>query len=67
MSSASQDEAAFEDLVRQLTENEVAVASPPPKAVPARRQSLDLQQLLPMAPAPAAKLEQPPGPAQEDS
>ena len=67
MLSASQYEAAFEDLVRQLDENEAAAASPPPKAAIARRQSLDLQQLFPMAPAPVAKLEQPLSPPQGGS
>ena len=67
MLSASQDGAAFEDLVRQLDENEAAAASAPPKAAPARRQSLYSQQLLPTARVPVAKLEQPLGPAQEES
>ena len=47
MLSASQDGAAFEDLVRQLDENEAAVASPPPKAAPLREAVLGFAAAFP--------------------
>ena len=66
MVSASQDEAAFEALVRQLADDEAAVASAPQKMAPASRQLLNLQPAMPLPPAPFAMPVQLPAQAQDD-